>query len=175
MRPDRFLCNNIDQRGEWAMQLVKLHGSVNWVKTKNLEIKEDHYHLSVEDIIPMSGSRDIEGDIVIYPLSQKQLYFTPYIQLFAILNAELTKRDLWLIIGYSFRDIIIRSMFERSLSENKKRTIILVHPHATDEIKPLFQNKFQGQIKCMDLYFARDNYEIVNEEIKEELSKLAPS
>lgn len=175
MRPNRFLCNNTDERDVTAMQLVKLHGSVNWIKNRNLEIREMGYHLSLEDMKPMSGSKDIESDIVIYPLSQKELYFTPFNQLFGILNADLGKRDLWIVIGYSFRDIIIRTMFERSLSDNKKRKIILVHPHATDQIKPLFQKKIQEQIKCMDMYFAKQDYKTVNKKIKEELAELARS
>jgi hypothetical protein len=67
----------------------------------------------------------------ILSLSQKQLYFTPFIQLFRILDAELRKRDVWIIVGYSFRDIIIRTMFERALAENKK-------------VKPLFQKEMRS-------------------------------
>lgn len=173
MQADRFLDNNTGRAHTTAMQLVKLHESVNWIQNRDREIEEQRYHLSLDDVKSRSGSMDIQGDILIYPLSQKHLYFTPFTQLFGILNAELRKRDFWVIIGYSFRDIIIRTMFERSLAETNKRKIILVHPHATDQIKPLFQNQIREQLTCLDRYFARRNYISVNKEIAEVLLSLA--
>ena len=89
-----------------------------------------------------SGSTDIQEDVIIYPLNRKELYFTPFMQLFRMLDIELRRRDFWIIIGYSFRDIIIRSMFEKGLIENSKRKVLLVHPHATEQIKPLFKNNY---------------------------------
>lgn len=106
---------------------------------------------------------------MIYPLSQKQLYFSPYIQLFRILGAELSKRDFWIIIGYSFRDIIIRTMFEKAMSENPRCKILLLHPHATQQIKPTFREKVRDQIICLQKYFAGVNYASVNTEIKDSL------
>jgi hypothetical protein len=174
MNADKFLRNNTtDVHRKSAMQLVKLHGSVNWIKDKGGEIEEYGYHLSLDDVRSTRGSQDIEGDLLIYPLSQKQLYFTPFIQLFGILNAELSKRDFWIVIGYSYRDIIIRTMFEKALAENSKRKILLVHPYATEQIQPLFHNKVRDQITCLNRYFAKKNYEIVNKEISDRLLMMA--
>ena len=156
-----------------GMQLVKLHGSVNWVRIKNGDIEEREYHLSLDQVRARSGSMDIKEDLIIYPLSQKQLYFTPFIQLFRILEAELRKRELWIIVGYSFRDIIIRTMFERAFAENSKSKMLLVHPHATEQIKPVFREQLRDQVTCLDTYFARQNYSQVNKEIAEILSSLA--
>jgi len=174
MYADRFLHNNTnDANYNAAMQLVKLHGSINWIKDKDRAIEEHRYHLSFDDVRSTSGPKDIQEDILIYPLSQKQLYFTPFVQLFRILDAELEKRNLWIVIGYSFRDIVIRTMFERALAANHSRKILLIHPHATKQIKPLFQEQVQNQLKCMDTYFARENYTSVNKEIAEVLLDLA--
>jgi SIR2-like domain len=173
MYPDRFARNNTsDADPNSAMQLVKLHGSVNWIRNKAGDIEEREYHLNYDEVKRRSGSKDILGDIVIYPLSQKQLYFTPFIQLFRILDAELRKRNIWIIIGYSFRDIIIRTMFERALEENEKRKILVVHPHATEQIKPLFQKEIRDQLICLDRYFAKPNYSQVNRDIAEALLNL---
>jgi SIR2-like protein len=149
------------------MPLIKLHGSVNWVREMNDEIVEHPLFLSLDDVRSTSGSEDILEEILIYPLSQKQLYFTPFIQLFRILEAELLKRDLWIIIGYSFRDIIIRTMFEKSMEKmpGRKQRLLLVHPHANEQVKPLFQPHLRDQLTCMDIYFAKHNYEHVNKEI----------
>jgi SIR2-like domain len=174
MDADRFLYSNtVGSKISHAMQLVKLHGSINWIRNKNNQIEEHSYHLTLDNVRSMSGTRDISEDILIYPLSRKQLYVTPFIQLFSILNAELSKREYWIVIGYSFRDIIIRTMFERALSENKKRKLLLIHPHASQSIRPLFQEDVQEQIKCLDRHFGKRNYPIVNEEISKALLSLS--
>lgn len=159
------------------MPLIKLHGSANWVRETNDEIVEHRLFLSLDDVRSTSGSADIIEEILIYPLSQKQLYFTPFMQLFRILEAELQKRDLWIIIGYSFRDIIIRTMFEKYMEKmtGRKRRLLLVHPHANEQIKPLFQSHLRDQLTCMDTYFAKQNYEQVNKEIARELLSLRDS
>ena len=84
-------------------------------------------------------------------------------------TVTIRKRESWIIIGYSFRDMIIRTMFERALAESDKRKILLVHPHATERIKPLFQERVRNQLTCLDTYFARRNYSSVNREIAEGL------
>jgi hypothetical protein len=176
MNADRFVRRNTEESGlRSEMQLVKLHGSVNWIKYKNGYIEEHEYHTALDDIGCRSGSNDIQENTLIYPLNQKQLYFVPFLQFFRILNAELTKRNLWIIIGYSFRDIVIRTMFEMSLAENSKCKLLLVHPHATKQIKPLFRPRIRDQITCLDTYFAGRNYISVNMKIVKTLLTLSRS
>ena len=147
-----------------AMQLVKLHGSVNWIVNNLGEIEEHDYNESYTSISSKSATVDVKEDLMIYPLSQKELYFTPFIQFFTILDSELKQRKIWIIIGYSFRDIIIRKMFEKAL-ETQRNKIILIHPHAI-EIKNLFKAEVHLQILCIETYFGKkDNYQEVNKEI----------
>ena len=140
-----------------AMQLVKLHGSVNWIVNNLGEIEEHDYNESYTSISSKSATVDVKEDLMIYPLSQKELYFTPFIQFFTILDSELKQRKIWIIIGYSFRDIIIRKMYEKAL-ESQTNKIILIHPHAI-EIKKLFKEEVHRQILCIETYFGKkDNY-----------------
>jgi hypothetical protein len=172
MNAENFIYNNSINKVK-AMQMIKLHGSVNWIRNRDRDIQELEYNVNYDEIKKRAGSNDILEDLMIYPLSQKQLYFTPYIQLFRILEAELKNRDCWIIIGYSFRDIIIRTMFERALEEDPSRKILLVHPHATKQIKPLFVSDREYQVMCLDVYFGRRNYDDVNKEIAKALLDLA--
>ena len=149
-------------------QLIKLHGSVNWIRNRQKEIEEHDYNINFDDVKNRSGSKDFEDDIIMYPLSQKQLYFSPYIQLFRVLLEELKKRDLWIIIGYSFRDPIIRNMFVKSLYENNKCKILLVTPDFT-EVKNLFSQNVQNQIIEIKGYFGATNYQVVNQNIVKKL------
>jgi hypothetical protein len=170
MAAEEFVGRNLNNT-YGGMQLVKLHGSVNWMKNKERDIEEYPYNSNYDRVKAQSGSGDILADIMIYPLSQKQLYFTPFIQLFRILEAELNKRKYWIVIGYSFRDMIIRTMFEKALAEENNRQIILVHPHA-QYIKKLFQNKLRDQIISLEMYFGKENYGKVNKDVAESLLKL---
>jgi hypothetical protein len=66
-------------------------------------------------------------------------------------------------------------MFEKALSQDKRRKILLVHPHATTDIKPLFQESVQSQVVCLDEYFANRNYKEVNRKIAKKLQLLEPT
>lgn len=167
MEPDRLIKSNKDN-GIRSMQLIKLHGSVNWIRNRQKEIEEHDYNINFDDVKNRSGSKDFEDDIIMYPLSQKQLYFSPYIQLFRVLLEVLKKRDLWIIIGYSFRDPIIRNMFVKSLYENNKCKILLVTPDFT-EVKNLFSQNVQNQIIEIKGYFGATNYQVVNQNIVKKL------
>jgi hypothetical protein len=65
-------------------------------------------------------------------------------------------------------------MFEKALLVDKRRKILLVHPHATKDIQSLFQKDVQPQIVCLDRYFAKENYVAVNREISQALASLHP-
>lgn len=161
MDADTFVRTNLSNV-QGAMQLVKLHGSANWIRNKLGQIEEHEYNQNMNHVISKSATGEVENDLMVYPLSQKELYFTPYIQFFRILEYELSKREIWIIIGYSFRDIIIRNMFEKALRTGSK--IILVHPRSS-EIKNLFAEDVKQQIDDFPVYFAKNDYVHANQEI----------
>jgi hypothetical protein len=107
------------------LQLFKLHGSVNWlieagtglIMETEMETARSHY------------GRRIQGEAMIYPIAEKELYLDPYISMLLRLNRELENKRVWVVIGYSFNDPIIREIFQRKSRAEKK--LILVHPEAT--------------------------------------------
>ena len=68
--------------------------------------------------------------MIIYPIADKELYLDPYISMLLRLNRELEAKNVWVVVGYSFNDPIVREIFIRKSSEEKH--LILVHPEATD-------------------------------------------
>lgn len=155
-----------------AMQLVKLHGSVNWIKNREGEVEEHPLGITFDSLSSSSGTGDVTGENMIYPLSQKQLYFTPYIQLFRILEADLERRDFWIAIGYSFRDIIIRNMFEKALNNREQTRILMVHPHP-QEVTKLFTKEVRNKIIPLRQYFGRkEDYHEVNNRIVRSLLRI---
>jgi hypothetical protein len=113
-----------------------------------------------------SISRNKKEEVMIYPISQKQLYLSPFMQFYNYFEKELHKKKLWIVIGYSFRDIVIRTMFEKS--GNFIENIILVAPQVCT-IKNLFNSEFQNKIIEINGYFGDQK---VNDLIKNKLEEI---
>ena len=136
------------------MRLLKLHGSVSWLVEKNGTVVEE------TALGPSLVGRKFVGELMIYPVEQKELYVDPYISMFVQLNRELKNKSIWVIIGYSFNDPIIREVFIRNSDETKR--IVLLHLDA---------QKVKGQrlvnIKCKEMFllnqkFGEDDFRLVN-------------
>lgn len=108
-----------------GMQLFKLHDSVNWLIEKRSK--------KVIEVTERGRSyvgRKYEGEMMIYPIAEKELYFDPYISMLLRLNRELESKSVWVVIGYSFNDPIVREIFLRK--SNTRKHLVLVHPKAKD-------------------------------------------
>ena len=118
LRSRRFLM------GDSGKQLVKLHGSVNWLieeRTGDVveeEMTSGHSHM---------GRRYV-GEMMIYPVAEKELYLDPYISMLLRLNQDLERKSTWIVVGYSFNDPIVREIFVRR--SNPTKHLVLVHPQA---------------------------------------------
>lgn len=95
--------------------LVKLHGSVSWVK-RNDEIWEQDY-------------KDIKSDetVMIYPtpLKDRSTLMTPYSDLFRIMeNRIVQKNSVLIVLGYSFSDEHINRVILNGLSVPSFRLVV---------------------------------------------------
>lgn len=166
---DDFVRKCFSTQEQSTIRIIKLHGSINWIKDKDGNLIQKDLHDTYQTIKNSNESDYIKEEIMIYPLSQKQLYLSPFIQFFNYLEKELRSNKIWIVIGYSFRDIFIRNMFERSIDTVKK--IIIVSPHS-DEVKGLFNSQTQNKIIEIKKRFGIDEEcDNVNENIEQELKK----
>ena len=166
---DEFVRKCFSTDEQFTMRIIKLHGSINWIKDKDGHLIQKGLSESHRSIENSNESDYIKEEIMIYPLSQKQLYLSPFIQFFNYLEKELRNNKIWIVIGYSFRDIFIRNMFEKSIDTVKK--IIVVSPHS-DEVKGLFNSRAQEKIIEIKKRFGTDEEcDDVNEDIEQELKK----
>jgi hypothetical protein len=83
-----------------GLRLVKLHGSIYWLKRDDGKVEEKEFDYDQWPAISTDSS--YRGEVIAYPLSQKQLYVDPYIQMFFWLNNQLQSKQVWIVIGYSF-------------------------------------------------------------------------
>jgi hypothetical protein len=103
------------------------------------------------------------GDVMLYPIAEKELYLDPYISMLLRLNRELQHKSVWLVIGYSFNDPVIREIFVRKSKAEKH--LILVHPKAkrvcVDRLRDM-----KGKLIPMDKKFGmKETFREVNHQI----------
>ncbi|MFL6342440.1 MAG: hypothetical protein ACJ72U_12955, partial [Nitrososphaeraceae archaeon] len=110
-------------------------------------------------------------EVVIYPLSQKQLYIDPYIQMFYRLNKELEGRRVCIVIGYSFRDPIIQNIFASNFDKDKDKMMVLVHPEVCHIVKSRFP-AHKKRILQINNRFGGNDYKRVNREIVKQFKSL---
>lgn len=145
---DRSVHDNI-------VRIVKLHGSINWLKNRETnKIEEKEFTLAASKII---GRGFYNYEVIMYPLIEKELYLTPYIEMFYCLNKELKTKRVCLTIGYSFRDPIIRKIFIKNFLEDPDKKVILVDPYAQEIIHTYFNN-FQEHFCPVEKYFGNKDY-----------------
>jgi len=157
MVPSRYLREDI------GIQLFKLHGSVNWfIEKETGEI--------IEQDVPFGESllgRQIEGEMMIYPIAEKQLYLDPYLSMLLRLNKELERKRIWVVIGYSFNDPIIQTIFLKKSKLDKH--LILVNPNA-QKVYDMQLQGFDGKKSLINKRFGLDDFKQVNDEIIHELA-----
>lgn len=137
------------------LRLLKLHGSVSWQIASDNTVTEEQSIMGRQ----LVGRRFV-GDMMLYPVQQKELYLEPYISMLKELNRELERKSNWIVVGYSFNDPVIREIFLRSSDEDKKLT--LVHPSAQEIIKKKLDGIKCGKISMLDQKFGEDNFASVD-------------
>lgn len=153
-----------------GMRLFKLHGSVNWLIEKRSK--------KVIEVTERGRSyvgRKYEGEMMIYPIAEKELYFDPYISMLLRLNRELERKSIWIVIGYSFNDPIVREIFLRKSSARKH--LVLIHPKAKDVFSRRLHS-IRAKLSLMEKWFGlsgkeegslgedkKENYKKVNHQI----------
>jgi hypothetical protein len=107
--------------------LLKLHGSIDWWKTKAGRIIETP-HGRVGGALRNGDT--IQEPCIRYPISEKQLFEYPFLELYSRFARFLAEAKIWIFVGYSFGDPSIRNLVRDLARPDKK--LIVVHPEATN-------------------------------------------
>lgn len=160
------------KEGLGHFRLVKLHGSVTWLKRKDTgEIEEKIF--DIDQGLDLGYGSMYVDEVVIYPLRQKQLYIDPYIQMFYLLDKELESKRVWIVIGYSFRDAVIKKVFTSNFFKDTSKRMVLVDPSAGEIVEKQFAACKQ-RIKTISKEFGRESdYKEVNSIIAKAVQSLA--
>ena len=67
---------------------------------------------------------------MVFPTRNKASFSWPFFDLMSVFSDLLDETQFWLVVGYSFRDEVLRRRFLDALGE--QRFMILLGPHASD-------------------------------------------
>jgi len=153
-------------RGEGRVRLLKLHGSVTWLTDPDWGVTEQR--VVPRDMRKYTGGA-FSGQVMVYPMLDKELYVEPYMTMFNELYRQLTQRNLWAAVGYSFGDRIIRDMFLRASRPSVR--LVLLHSHANRIVKELERDGFKGRLVPLEERFASGDDERISLAFKDALTK----
>jgi SIR2-like domain len=119
---------------EPSLKLIKLHGSLDWYMLDDGSVVR-----SPTNRIRIGG-RTVIGEMMLYPINQKDLYLHPWLEMIRGFKADLLAIRNWVVIGYSFNDLFIREIFEESLNKGNHR-LIVVCPRASQIVQKHFGDR----------------------------------
>lgn len=121
----------------------KLHGSLDWTKEVDSGriVKRNNFGFS---------SVETQGEIMLFPIQQKDLYLHPWFTLFQDLKSGLNLKAHWYVIGYAFNDEFIKNVFQESLRDQKK--LVIINPKAA-QIKNKFHKSVRDKIDILPIKF----------------------
>lgn len=124
--------------------VAKLHGSINYYSRKDGKIVKSRLEAG-------ENPKDIFGEelqrMMIYPIGEKYVTKSPYLQLLNKFYEDLMKDKLIIVIGYSFRDDPINNVFIERIKRNGDFKIILVAPHPEKIVKDMSSLELAGQFQ----------------------------
>jgi hypothetical protein len=138
-----------------GLSLFKLHGSISWLLEGDGTITEEQALMGRQLL-----GRQFIGEMMVYPIQQKELYLEPYISMFKQLNSQLRLKPIWIVIGYSFNDPVIQEIFVRNSSEDKR--IVILHPEARKVKETRLKDVKCKDIALLNQRFGEANFTAVN-------------
>lgn len=121
--PQLFLKEDIDCR------LYKLHGSIMWYKTDLGDYVKIHTKTTKSHTEMITGEK--AETLMLYPM-RKWGYNEPSLELLIELKKKLEHTNFVFVVGYSFRDDHIRSIFWDAARKNRNLILILIGPQSRD-------------------------------------------
>lgn len=144
--------------------IIKLHGSINWLKRK------------IDNQIMKKGDaptrHQTSGEVMIFPIQQKDLYLYPWIYQFLHFKQALEETAEWVIVGYAFNDEFILNIFKEALTSAKH--LIIINPQA-EHLKQLFPKELHEQISILPIKFGGKYFKPQLEDFRKSVRKLTIS
>ena len=130
----------------------KLHGSLDWTretKTRRVIWKNTSGY----------NIYNTEGEVMLFPIQQKDLYLHPWFALFSDLRQGLQTKSIWYVVGYAFNDEFIRNVFQEILVSAPDKKLVLVNPDA-ENIVYKFSENIRNKIDILPIEFGTEFFDL---------------
>ena len=125
------------QNEDVDIRLYKIHGSITWYQTDRGSLVKLPIKSEASQIELMTGEK--ASALILYPM-RKMEYSEPLMDLLMMLKDKLANANFAFVIGYSFRDDLIRRVFWNAAKKNKKLVVFLVSPSAFE----IYEKRLRG-------------------------------
>ncbi len=110
-------------RRENPWKIIKLHGSVDMYRLADGSIRDTGI-ISAGPKERTTSGIPIEGELLIYPVHEKELFEFPFLDFFYDFGLRLRDSPVWCFVGFSFRDDPINRILRREATDEKKMLVI---------------------------------------------------
>jgi hypothetical protein len=117
------------------IEYLKLHGSIDWW------IRDSDQRVVKRESPYTYGTEKYSGQLMVYPIYEKYVSLEPFFSIFSYFRSMLYVHDIYVVIGYSFRDPAINNAFSDMLRKKAESRIVIVNPN-TDQIKKRILDNF---------------------------------
>jgi len=124
---------------------VKLHGSLDWTYNKE---KGNLIKRKSSSFIPYQTG----GDVMLFPIQQKDLYLFPWYALFQDFKSGLMKCRKWYVVGYAFNDEFILNAFIEQLKLRSEPSLVIIGPSSKQIIRK-FPEEVRDKIIALPIKF----------------------
>ena len=119
------------------MEYLKLHGSIDWW------VRERDGRIVVRDCFHSLMGETYGSRLMIYPAYDKKISRDPFSSLYNHFRKLLSMHEVYIVVGYSFRDSSINDAFADALSRVETRMVMNPNP---DRIRNKITNFPQRRI-----------------------------
>jgi len=137
----------------YAFKIYKLHGSINWYQNESGRLCWLTEPARIGKLTSLGDH--ITNELLIYPAFEKYTFREPFYALFHYLKSRLVECEKCYVVGYSFRDEDILSLFLDSMQLNSKLRIYLIDPNAEVIVKEKF-SKFSRRVRQIPVELSMD-------------------
>jgi hypothetical protein len=167
--------SELTERSSIQAYIYKLQGSVTWFHTPLDGFVSLPIVRGVEGVQLLSGETPVS--VILYP-ARKEGFAGPLVELMRMLQEELLKSDILVVVGYSFRDERFLRIFLDAGAAHRDLRLVLISPDAdtlySATFRPLREggeanatsngrsSVFEGRVLRLPLQFESCFWELVN-------------
>jgi hypothetical protein len=158
--PDTMLHSYVpDPSGRNTLLLFKLHGSSTWRLHKNT--REVTKESTAEPVTDAS----LYENALVWPAQTKSIPKGPYTINYRYLRGCLAQATICVVVGFSFRDEVIRRYFAESVATNKSLRLVIIDPRAEKLIADPLHLEGHSRVKGIVRKFAPDQVTAILNEL----------